>query len=339
MDKVETLPPQLTGLRAAVPGALISATAVVVAYGVHGLLPGMPVLTVAIILGLLVGQVGPLSSHLDRRFKPGLAVAARRFLRIGIVLLGLKLSFQAIAALGWSTIALVFALVLASFVLTWIVGKLARLPGQQALMIASGFSICGVSAIGAMAATTRAQERDTSLPIALVTLFGSLGILLMPLLAPALGLAGADFGTWVGASLHDVGQVVAASQIGGSAALAAAVAIKLTRVLTLAPMVAMASLIVRQRTTPPQAARPPVLPLFVAGFIGVVGVNSLLPVPGWVHAAGDVAQTLLFAAALFAIGTTIRLTRIARVGLRGILVGAISCVIIGAMALLIVTMH
>lgn len=326
-------------ITSAIPGLLLVAAAVVVAYGLHALSPSVPILTVAIVLGLLVGQIAPLAAALDERFKPGLAIAARKLLRLGIVLLGLKLSFQTIGTLGWSTVLLVGALVIVSFLVTWAVGTVARLPGQQALMIASGFSICGVSAIGAMGATTRANERDTSLPIALVTLFGSLGILLMPLLAPALDLAEADFGIWVGASLHDVGQVVAASQVGGTAALAAAVAIKLTRVLTLAPMVAITSLIARRRTRFGEGVRPPVLPMFVAGFIAVVAINSLLPVPAWVHSAGDAVQTLLFAAALFAIGAGIRVSRIARVGLRGMLVGAVSWILIGALALLIVRVH
>lgn len=207
-------------------------------------------------------------------------------------------------------------------------------------MLAAGFSICGVSAIGAFSSATRARAQDTTTPIAMVTLFGSLGILLLPLLARPLGLAGEDYGVWVGASLHDVGQVVAAGQAGGAAALAIAVTVKLTRVLTLAPMVAIAGLVERRRhREAPAGTRPPIVPLFIVLFVAAVVLNSVVPFPDGFHRVADLLQTALFAMALFAIGAGIRVGRLVRAGGRAALAGAASWAVICVLALGVVWVH
>lgn len=130
------------------PGMLLAALGAAAGYGVHLPLPGLPWLTASLILGVLVGSVPAIRPALDGVLKPGLAIAARRLLRIGIVVLGLKLSLGDIAALGWVSILAIIALVLVSFVLTWLIGRLFRLEGDQAMLMAAGFSICGVSAVG-----------------------------------------------------------------------------------------------------------------------------------------------------------------------------------------------
>ena len=112
------------------------------------------------------------------------------------------------------------------------------LPGDQPLLIATGYSICGASAIGAVSEATDSDERDAATSVALVTLCGTLAIAVLPLLQQPLGLSDAEFGRWVGASVHDVGQVVATAQTAGSDALGEAVLVKLMRVALLAPLVA-----------------------------------------------------------------------------------------------------
>src|SRR5690606_3789245 len=115
------------------------------------------------------------------------------------------------------------------------------------------------------------KDREAATPVALVTLCGTLAIAVLPALWHPLGLTADEFGHWVGAGVHDVGQVVATAQIAGTSALAIAVIIKLTRVLMLAPMVSVASLVVHRRGSAEiSSKRPPILPLFVAGFLAAV---------------------------------------------------------------------
>jgi uncharacterized integral membrane protein (TIGR00698 family) len=302
---------------------------------VHVLLPGLPWLTAALILGVIVGCIPPVRPALDGVLRPGLGIASRRLLRLGIVVLGLKLSLGDIVRLGWLAILLIVVLVAVSFAITWGIGRLFRLDGDQAVLMAAGFSICGVSAVGAMAAARRSDDRDTGTPIALVTLYGTLAIVVLPLLAGLLGLTHAQFGHWVGASVQDVGQVVATAQTMGAAALAVAIVVKLTRVLMLAPMVAIASIQTRRAGTAGMK-NPPIVPLFIVGFLLAVLARTLLPLPAGLLAGADILQSALLAAALFGIGASLRLEKLARSGARALAAGLVSWVVILGLALAVV---
>ena len=320
------------------PGLALAAVGAAAGFGVHTLLPAVPWLTASIVLGVIVSCIVPARPALDGVLKPGLSQASRRVLRIGIVVLGLQLSLFDIAKLGWLAILAIIALVGASFVITWAIARALKLPGDEPVMLAAGFSICGVSAIGAMSAARGADPRDTGTPTALVTLYGTAAIAVLPALAVPLGLSAGAFGHWVGASVHDVGQVVATAGTAGAAALAVAIVVKLTRVLMLAPMVAITSVGTRRRlasTSPgePAAKRPPIVPLFIVGFVALVLVRSFIPLPDAALAIAPIVQSALLAAALFAIGASLRLERLLRSGPRALLAGALSWIAILAMAL------
>ncbi|MDJ0349936.1 putative sulfate exporter family transporter [Cryobacterium sp. PH29-G1] len=316
------------------PGVAAAGAAALLAWSIHLLMPSIPLLTAAVALGILVAQLPVARPALQGRLAPGLSVAAKTFMRLGIVLLGLKLSLIDIAHLGWVSIASVVAVLAITFVVTLWLGKLFKLPGHQPLLIATGFSICGASAIGAMSQVVKSKDEDTATPVALVTLCGTLAIVVLPLLWHPLGFSALQFGHWVGASVHDVGQVVATAQIAGPAALAVAIVIKLTRVLMLAPMVAITSFIVRRRADIPAVGtkHPPIVPLFVAGFIAAMLVRTLVPLPIAVTDGADTVQTVLLAMALFALGTAVRLGPLVRTGWRALLVALLSWTLIASLA-------
>ncbi len=328
------------------PGVALAAGAALMAWVIHLIFPPVPLLTAAVALGILVAQIPALRPALNGMFKPGLAVASKKFMRLGIVLLGLKLSLVDIIGLGWISILTIVAIVLVTFVGTIGLGRALRLPGHEPLLIATGFSICGASAIGAMSSVVRAKDEEIATPVALVTLCGTLAIAVLPLFWHPLGFTNEQFGHWVGASVHDVGQVVATAQIAGPAALAVAIVIKLTRVLMLAPMVAVAASVERRKhsaavalaesngTDAPESAgaRPPIVPLFVAGFLAAVALRTLVPLPNEVLEVADWAQTGLLAMALFGLGSSVRLYSLVRTGWRALLVGLLSWVLIAVLA-------
>jgi uncharacterized integral membrane protein (TIGR00698 family) len=323
-----------------------------VAWSVHALVPGIPLLTAAVVLGILVGQLPVLRPALTGPLKPGLSLAAKRLMRLGVVLLGLKLSLVDIAGLGWVSITTTVLIVVLTFFGTLWLGRLVGLPGRQPLLIATGFAICGASAIGAMSGVVKAKDEETATPVALVTLCGTLAIGVLPLLWHPLGLTDLQFGHWVGAGVHDVGQVVATAQIAGTGALAVAVVVKLTRVLMLAPVVAGMAVYERRRVavavrdgdadpadSPASpavragSARPPVVPLFVAGFLAMVLVRTLVDLPPAVLETADVVQTILLAMALFGLGTAVRLGTLLRTGGPALAVGLASWLLIALFAL------
>lgn len=315
-----------------VPGLVVAGVAFAVAWLLHLVLPAVPVLTWCVLLGIVLAQVRPLRPRLDGSWKPGLTLASKRLLRIGVVLLGLQLSLFDVARLGWVTILVVVAILALTFAVTYLLGRWARLPGDQPLLLAAGFSICGASAVGAMSAVTRDRGKDAATPVALVTLFGTLAIAVLPLVGGWAGLTEREFGAWVGASVHDVGQVVATAQTAGAAALAVAVVVKLTRVLMLAPIVAVTSSVVRRRGAD-GGERPPVVPLFVAGFAIAVAIRTFVPVPEALLASAATVQSVLLGLALVGLGSGIRLESLVRTGGRAVLVGLGSWLVIATVSL------
>jgi len=333
-------------LRRNSPGLALALGAFGLAVLISFVVPEIPALTACVVLGILFTAL-PWPDSVRATVKPGLAIAARRLLRIGVVLLGFKLSLGNIAELGWLVLGMIVAIVVITFFFTWGLGRLMRLPGQQPLLIAAGFSICGASAIGAIAGVTRAKDSDTATPIALVTLCGTLAIALLPALQPLLGLDTAEFGMWVGASVHDVGQVVATAQIAGATALAIAVVVKLTRVAMLAPMVALAGVVVAHSDRKSAAdtetgstvidrdapKRPAILPLFVVGFLAAVLVRTFVPLSDGFLEAANYGQELVLGMALFGLGASIRIGNLIRTGGRSLAVALISWAVIALLSL------
>ncbi|WP_424891684.1 YeiH family protein [Streptomyces sp. XH2] len=341
------------------PGLATAAAGVAAAWAVHLLVPAVPMLTAAVVLGIAAAHAPGVRGRVRGGARPGLTLAGKRLMRIGVVLLGLKLSLDDVLGLGWATVAMVVAVVAATFAGTLWLGRRLGLRGDQPLLIATGYSICGASAIGAVSEVSGSDEEDVATSVALVTLCGTLAIAVLPLLHHPLGLDDAQFGRWVGAGVHDVGQVVATAQTAGPVALTDAVLVKLMRVALLAPLVAAVAVSVRKRrqasaeataerttdasvtpttdasVTPTANAsakaagkRPPLVPLFVLGFLAMVAVRTT----GWVPAAGlDLAahvQELLLAAALFGLGSAVHLPSLVRTGGRVAALGLCSWVVI-----------
>jgi uncharacterized integral membrane protein (TIGR00698 family) len=297
----------------------------------HRFVPAIGVLTWAVVLGMIAGNTGMLRGSA----KQGLNLVTRRLLRIGIVLLGFSVSFGAIAALGLGTIGLtVVTLVTTLLVTTWL-GNRAKLGPARALLIGTGFAICGASAIAAMEDTAGADDEDVTVGIAMVTLFGTLAMVLLPLLAGPLGLSHVQFGIWAGASIQEVGQVVAAAGAGGAAVVAVAVVVKLTRVLLLAPVVAAVS--VQRRMAEPgretAGKRPAIVPLFVLGFLACVALRSTGMVPSGALAVLAQVQVAALGAALFGMGASVKIASLFRRSGPVLVVAALSTLIVAGVSL------
>ncbi|WP_405774268.1 YeiH family protein [Streptomyces sp. NBC_00859] len=331
-------------LRRNAPGLALAGAGLGLAEGVHALLPAVPMLTAAVVLGVVAAHVPGVHPFVRGRGRAGLTTAGKRLMRAGIVLLGLKLSIGDVLGLGWATVVMVLGVVLATFFGTWWLGRKLGLPGDQPLLIATGYSICGASAIGAVSGALGKHEddeqlaADVAISVALVTLCGTLAIAVLPLLHHPLGLDTVQFGRWVGAGVHDVGQVVATAQTAGPTALGEAVMVKLIRVAMLAPLVAGVAVAQRRRRAHDASGgrgavggrRPALVPLFVIGFLVMTALRSTGLVPSGVLGAADTAQQLLLAMALFGLGSAVHLPSLARSGARTALLGLASWVVVAS---------
>ncbi|WP_114855465.1 YeiH family protein [Brachybacterium sp. YJGR34] len=314
------------------PGLALSLAVAVGALALAQILPGMSALIIAIVAGILAANTLTLPAALS----PGTAFAAKHLLRAGIVLLGLQVALGDLLALGAPMLVVVVAIVVGGLLGTLAIGRALGVDRHLTLLVACGFSICGAAAVAAAAGVTDPEEEHeeaTVTAIALVVLCGTAMIAILPAAAALLGLAPEVAGLWAGGAIHEVAQVVAAGSAIGGAALAGAVIVKLARVVMLAPVMAVLSIRQRRRGAA-DGKRPPLVPLFVLGFLAMVLLRSVVPLPPAVVDAGGIAQTLLLAAAMFALGTSVSLRRLLAVGVRPVVLAVGSTVLVATIALL-----
>jgi uncharacterized integral membrane protein (TIGR00698 family) len=299
-----------------------------VGFVIHWSFETISPLVAALVLGVLIGNI----ISIPKVFVPGQKFAAKKVLRFGIVLLGTQLALKQVVDLGGRELIVVVGVVALTFLGTLWLGPRLGVSKSLSLLIATGFSICGASAVAAMEGVVEADEEEVTYAIALVTLCGSLAIVLLPLLRNVLGLSDPQlFGSWVGASVHDVAQVIATSSTGGDTAVQAATVVKLSRVVLLAPLVACVSIWVRRsssglvaKTKKTDKKHVSVVPLFVVGFLVMIAVRTTGVIPdNWLSKLKTIEQVCL-ASALVGLGSDVRIAKLIKVGGRPLLLALIS---------------
>ncbi|MUL47302.1 putative sulfate exporter family transporter [Mycobacterium sp. CBMA293] len=328
-DSKSTLARGLSAVGTLLPGLAVCTGATAVSVGINRVFPTVSPLLIAIVLGAVLANV----MALPERLVPGLQFSAKRLLRLGVALLGLQLALGDILALGTGAIVMVVAIVVLGIAGTLFVGRMMGLTWTQRLLIACGFSICGAAAVAAADGVIDGEDEEVVTAIALVVVFGTLMIPVIPLLADIMGLSHRAAGMWAGGSIHEVAQVVAAGGAIGAGALSVAVVIKLARVLMLAPVMAVLSLLQRRRTPGSDVHRPPLMPLFVVGFLICMAIRSTGVVPAGVLDVAHVAQTALLTASMFALGAGVHIATLRKVGMRPMVLAAVSTVWVAAIAL------
>lgn len=298
--------------------------------------PVVSALLLAIVVGAIVGNL----RVVPVRASGSISWASKKFLRVGIVLLGFKLSLVALAEIGIEGIAVLVITVATTFLGTLAIGRALRVPRVMRMLVATGFAICGASAVAAMSSVVdpeKKSEEDTALAVAMVTLFGTLAMFALPVLSVAFGLSDLHAGIWIGASVHEVAQVVAAGGMVSAAALALATLAKLGRVVLLAPLIAVVSAIESRATGTGTGTRlenrPPIVPLFVVGFLGAVLVRTFVPLPVELLGALEFTSTLLLTAAMLGLGFGVDIRKLIKTGWRPFALGALSTLLAAGTAL------
>ncbi|MDQ0313653.1 YeiH family protein [Amorphus orientalis] len=327
--RLRGLPWSGPGLRAIFPGLFIAGLVACCAFYLHRL-PALGLISpmiIAVGLGALYTNIVGLDVHA----RPGVAFAQRPVLRLAIVLLGFQLTLGDILAIGFDGVGIVALTLAATFVFTVLAARVLRVDHHLGLLIAAGTSICGASAIVAANTVVRAKEGDVAYAVAAITLFGTLAMIGLPLLAPLLNLDPATFGLWAGASIHEVAQVVGASfQLGDQAGEIGTTA-KLVRVALLAPVVLSLGFFLH--ADHPGLGRQPAVPGFIVGFVAAVAINSLFELPVEFRLAMATATTALLTVGLAALGLTADVSAIRCKGFRPLGLALLSTLFIAAFSL------
>ncbi|MDB5986112.1 MAG: YeiH family putative sulfate export transporter [Nevskia sp.] len=282
---------------------------------------GLGALTLAIVLGIALGNLAPAALH--QRTAAGIMFSQRTLLRLGVALYGVRLTLQQVSSVGLTGIVtdvLVIASTLA--VGLWIGTRWLKLDRDTALLIATGSAICGAAAVMAAEPVVRAPAHKVAVAVATVTIFGTAAIAIYPLLYPLAGLSSAQFGTYIGSTVHEVSQVVAAGNAVSPAVADQAVIIKLIRVLMLAPFLLLIGRLAARGADTAGARKTPLVPGFVLLFGIVIAVNSLGLIAPSIRSVLLGIDNLLLAVAMAALGWSTRVGMLRQAGLRPLLLGA-----------------
>ncbi|MEM9631968.1 MAG: YeiH family protein [Pseudomonadota bacterium] len=272
---------------------------------------GAPAMLMAILLGMPLNFLSD-----EQRTAEGIAFSARTLLRLGVALLGVRISVEMVQALGLPFLLLVIVGVLATIGFSLLVGGLFGRDRLFSFLSGGAVAICGASAamaIGSILPKRDHAERDLAFTVITVTVLSTLAMIVYPILTSNLGLTIDETGVFLGGTIHDVAQVVGAGFSISEETGDLSTLVKLIRVTMLAPIVLVAALILRKGTEP-GSARPPIMPAFVVAFLVLAACNSFGLIPEMIKdMAGQVSRWALLAA-IAAVGMKTSIPKLLEVG-------------------------
>ncbi|MFM5881287.1 YeiH family protein [Aeromonas sanarellii] len=279
---------------------------------------GAPVLLFALLLGMALNFLSAEGSC-----KEGIAFTARSVLRIGVALLGMRITLGQIAELGWMPVVLVVTLVVVTIGLSVVVAKAMGFQRLFGMLTGGATAICGASAALALAASLPnhpQKERATLFTVIGVSVLSTLAMITYPMIARFFELTPVEAGVFLGATIHDVAQVVGAGYSMSTETGDVATVVKLMRVAMLLPVIVAAAMITRmQGADGALDKRPPLLPLFAVGFLVLACINSTGWVPAMVQSGVNELSRWSLVIAIAAIGMKTQLKELASVGIKPIL--------------------
>ncbi len=300
-------------------------------------------------LSMLFGLI--LTNTIGWSEKEAMNFAAKRCLRFGVVLLGFQISFDQFVAVGLKGVLAVIIVVFVVFMGVRAATRRLGLSHSLSTFIAGGFAICGATAIAAISSTLlkgkndeekKEINRDLSYAVAIVALCGTLSVFVLPFIAHLLGLTDSTTGAWIGAAVHDVGQVVATASLVSDEAVESSIIVKLTRVVMLIPLVIYltheAAKALNHNGFGQRVSLRSTGPIFVLGFIVVAIFANTLTLEPWIIDAGKEGSKIFLSIGLFAMGLGVKWKSISRLGAKPLLIGVSLWLLSASFALLVVSL-
>jgi uncharacterized integral membrane protein (TIGR00698 family) len=301
------------------PGVALCAVVSGVAYGVQSVeerLTGNAYLE-ALVLAILIGTMTRTAWRPGPIWSAGIAFAAKTLLETAVMLLGASLSGAALAAAGLPLLLGIAGIVLVSLLVSYGISRLLGLSHTMSVLVASGNSICGNSAIAAVATAIGASGEDVASSIAFTAILGVIVVLTLPLSVPLLGLTQTEYGTLAGLTVYAVPQVLAATLPVGALSAQVGTLVKLVRVLMLGPVVFAASLSARAKRG---GAKPlpffRLVPWFVIGFAVLTAARSAGAIPDPLMPIIRQLTVILTVLSMAALGLGVDLAVLRQVGAR-----------------------
>jgi uncharacterized integral membrane protein (TIGR00698 family) len=274
----------------------------------------------AIVIAILLGTAIRTFWEPGRRWQAGIAFSAKQLLEVAVALLGASLTFAAIAASGLVLLVAIVVIVILALAVSFGISRSLGLPVRLSILIACGNSICGNSAIAAVAPVIGASTDDIASSISFTAVLGVIVVLGLPLLIPLLHLSETQYGILAGMTVYAVPQVLAATMPAGLVSTQIGTLVKLVRVMMLGPVVACVAVFARglrgdrSLNVPRTNSFFQAVPWFIAGFFVLAALRSLSLMPDGAVLPLQRAATLLTVMSMAALGLGVDLRVIGRVG-------------------------
>lgn len=286
----------------------------------------------AIIIGMLIANFTKFAAQ--EVFQPGIKFTSKTILRLGVILLGIKISTDKLKNLNIINFLYIGLLVLLTILIVKFVAKKMGLEEKLGICLAAGTAICGASAIAAVGPIIEAEEEDTAFGIGAITFFGTIAMFVFPVLYRTLHLQDMFYGAWVGMSLPEVAEVVAAGgAVGSDVADGMAILTKLTRVLYLVPVSIGFTIWQARRTKAANSNKKVDIPYYVLGFIAVVVLNSLNLFEGYVDQI-KFAGNVILTTAMASLGLKTNIKKMIEAGIKPLLVGIVGVIVIQTLSII-----
>jgi len=282
-----------------------------------------------LIIGILLGMIfaNTIRNKISSTWQPGILFSAKTLLRIAIIFYGFRITFQQIASIGLEGLSLSVTMLTSTMIIGVLVGiKFLKIDKHTAILIASGSAVCGAAAVLATEDVLKSEPHKTAIAIGTVVLFGTLSMFLFPIMFKSgiLNMDYTQYGLYVGGSIHEVAQVVAAGDAVDSVSSDTAVIVKMTRVMLIAPMLLVLGLfLMKAKKTINPIKTPLIVPWFAILFIAVAGFNSLDLLPKQLVTNINIIDTFLLTMAMTALGMETHLGKFKQAGIKPVLLALI----------------
>lgn len=283
--------------------------------------------TIAIFIGIATSNV----FHLPKALNKGFKFCSNYLLQWGIVLLGFKLSFNAVLGLGYKTLIIIACLVPSVVFGGYIIGRIFKVGNNISKLLGIGSGICGASAVVAMGPVLRAREDETVVAVTVINFLGAIGVLIYSLVASLHLISIEQYGVWSGLSLQGVAHALAAAFAGGDRAGELGTIVKMGRVLMLVPIAIFFSL--RSKQPGENSPRVP-FPYYVLFFVISGIINSLGIIPVSITHVLDKVSGWLILLAMTAMGLTVQFSSVKQSGGKALLAGGVLFLIVSLITLI-----
>ncbi|RIU92607.1 YeiH family protein [Oceanobacillus picturae] len=295
-----------------------------------GLLAKLPFLAIMgqLVIAIILGMIWRAVLGLPDVLQKGVTFSNKKLLRLGIILLGMRLNLADIYNAGINVFIIAFLNLVFALVLVYLLARWFGVDRNLGILTACGTAICGAAAVVAIAPIIKAKETETAVAAGIVALLGTTFTLVYSLIYGLLPLSSTGYGIFAGGTLHEVAHVVAAAGAGGEEAIDMAVLVKLTRVALLVPVAFVIGYLVQRGSKKTAGNKPSlsIFPWFILGFLAMSGFNTLGIVSESVANSIVSIAYILIAMAMAGLGLNVEVKTFRKLGMKGFAAGVVGSV-------------